>query len=210
MGRAAFFVRTYSCPVRCPYCDSAGTWHKNFVPQHIQKMEPWDILEQINQGPRPEFVVVTGGEPCVHNLNPLTQLLHDNDIRVHLETSGAFAIQGQFEWITLSPKKWKMPILTAIHRAREFKFIIEEPADIDFYFKALDVEYRDRQAPIWLHPEWSHREDPVVLGAISDAVKNGLGRFRAGWQIHKPYSVDYRDSRTKEMVPLGGDLTKGY
>lgn len=211
MGRSAFFIRTHGCPLHCPWCDSAGTWHKDWIPKDVAKLTPQALLSQILEGPRPEFVVITGGEPAIHDLIPLTRDLHAHGLEVHLETSGAFHLKGLFDWITVSPKRAKMPLPSTIFSADEFKFIIEQPSDISFYFQSLmDFKPILDEKVIWLHPEWTHRQDPVVLGAITDAVKEGEGRFRAGCQMHKLYRADCRDTRSRDMVPLGGNLQKGY
>lgn len=208
MGRSAFFVRTFGCPVQCPWCDSAGTWHPDWVPPEVEKMTAEAIVEEALDSDA-SIVVVTGGEPTVYDLAYLTSNLLNAGLPVHLETSGGFPIRGTFNWVTLSPKKWKPPLALNVQTADEFKVIVESPEDIAFYFKMLrELGYQSNR-PIWLHPEWSHREDPVVLGAIADTAKQGK-IFRAGWQLHKLYRVDCRDMRTKPMVPLGGDLRKGY
>lgn len=157
-------------------------------------------------------VVITGGEPAIHDLTDLTSLLHQHNITVHLETSGAFPIRGMFDWITLSPKKWKLPIASCVEAAHEFKIIVESGADIPNYhgmLMALGMKVVDRR-PVWLHPEWSKHKDQVVRMAIIDAVKTSGGIFRAGVQLHKFYNVDAQDSRARQLVPLGGDPARGY
>ena len=203
MGCPAFFIRTFGCPVQCPWCDSAGTWHPTWVSKDVERIPVEQLVQELRDGPEVDFVVITGGEPAVHDLTELTEELA---CKIHLETSGAFKIKGNFDWITLSPKKWRMPLPENVVKVNEFKIIVEAKEDIVLYSEVIGRT----DAPIWLHPEWSHHEDPVVLGAISDAVKNGKGRFRAGWQLHKLYRVDSRDMRTRSLVPLGGDLRKGY
>jgi 7-carboxy-7-deazaguanine synthase len=213
MGRSAFFIRLFGCPVKCPWCDSAGTWHKGYVPKHVDKFTSKQLVEEVCAvEPVPEFVVITGGEPTIHNLEPLTEALSCADIPVHLETSGAFPIRGQFRWITLSPKRWKMPLEESIQVADEFKVIVEREEDIDFYTKVIAEAFAPSPIPaaIWLHPEWSQRENPAVLSAICRAVTERKGPFRAGWQLHKLYKVDLLDSRSRPAVPLGGDPKRGY
>lgn len=162
-----------------------------------------------------DFVVITGGEPAIHDLRPLVDMFHENAFEVHLETSGAFEIKGNFDWITVSPKQWKLPVDSSVLQAEEFKIIVEQPKDIGFYTEVIKMGYgeggirRSDNIPIWLHPEWSKRTDKVVLAAIADAVKTGGGLYRAGWQLHKLYNVDSRDPRSRPLVPLGGDLNKG-
>ena len=213
VGQPAFFIRLFGCPLRCAWCDAAGTWHPDHVPTSVPRMRADELQKEVDKSGAP-LVVVTGGEPCIHNLDPLVAAIHAGSMwqtEVALETSGAFEITGAFDWITVSPKRQRMPVASSYCRASEFKIIVESPADIDFYGENLRqfVGTLDHP-PIWLHPEWSHREDPVVLGAISDAVKTYKGFFRAGWQLHKLYQVDYRDARVQAPVPLGGDLRKGY
>lgn len=210
-GRSAFFIRLYGCPVQCPWCDSAGTWHPKYVPPEVQRLTASAIVEAVVAGTRPEFVVITGGEPTIFPLWELVEAFRDIGLPVHLETSGAFEAKGSFDWITLSPKRWKLPLLTMLTRAHEFKFIIERPEDVAFYTGIVDGMTSGTPVPnIWLHPEWSHREDPVVLKAITEAVVQGSGLYRAGWQMHKPYRADQADNRTRPAVPLGGDETKGF
>jgi 7-carboxy-7-deazaguanine synthase len=209
MGRAAFFVRLFGCPVHCPFCDSAGTWHKDWVPKDVERMGPCQIAAEAAGSGAP-LVVVTGGEPAVHDLTPLVIELVGKGLKVHLETSGGFPIKGGFDWVTLSPKKWKPPLMANVRRADEFKLIIETPDDIGFYLDLLRSDGSLGLRPIWLHPEWSHRDDKEVLDAISEKVKRGQGILRAGWQLHKLYKTDALDPRSRPLVPLGGVKEKGY
>jgi organic radical activating enzyme len=168
-----------------------------------------------------QFAVITGGEPTVYDLRPLTDALDDVLLNVHLETSGAFEIKGEFDWITLSPKKWKSPLAESVELADEFKIIVEEPADIAHYLNLLEAfgfNWREqgwRKRPtwprsVWLHPEWSQRDNKDVLNAISNAAKKGIGILRAGFQMHKLYRVDLADYRSRAPVPLGGNMEKGF
>lgn len=213
MGKPAFFIRTFGCPVHCPWCDSAGTWHPDYVPVDIARLSTEDLVLQVLESGAP-FAVLTGGEPAVHDLTEVTRALRSHGIRVHLETSGAFPLKGRFDWITLSPKRWKMPLMENVTLADEFKIIVETGMDdIVFYYTYLtDKGLREQSRPIWLHPEWSQRDNPSVLSAISETVKSsGHGAdFRAGWQLHKLYKVDLADKRSRLAVPLGGNPKLGY
>lgn len=211
MGRSAFFIRTYGCPLGCRWCDAAGTWHKDWVPKHIERHSAEYLAEMVAKEMPVAFAVITGGEPTVFDLLPLTLELENRGCNAHLETSGAFPIRGDFDWVTLSPKRWKMPLEENLLLADEFKIIVEKPEDIEFYVDHIEGKQDALWGnSVWLHPEWSQRENPVVLGAISEFVKRRGDPFRAGWQIHKNYMVDSRDSRSQPMVPLGGDLRKGF
>lgn len=202
MGVPAFFIRLFGCPVQCPWCDSAGTWHPKWVPNHVRRMTIAEIVREADNSPA-NMIVITGGEPAIHNLSELTAALHGINKEICLETSGAFEIRGDFNWITVSPKRWKLPLKSSVERANEFKLIIESPGDILFYLDLLRSKGLDHHArSVWLHPEWSHRADPVVLASIVGAVKSvGLfGFLRAGWQIHKLYSADSFDNRSQPLV----------
>lgn len=206
-GKAAYFIRTFGCPVHCPWCDSAGTWHPDYVPDRVDRIEV-DRLVTAAADSRAEFVLVTGGEPAIHNLKPLVEALHAAGLQAHLETSGAFPIKGDFDWITLSPKRWKLPLKENLCKADEFKIIVDSPDAIKEYTEKLASIPNIRT--VWLHPEWSLRDNAEVLNGITDWVKAHGAPYRAGWQLHKPYQADLLDSKSVNAAPLGGDPGKGY
>lgn len=222
-GKAAYFIRTFGCPVHCPWCDSAGTWHSDYVPEKVDRINT-DCLVTAAAATRAEFVVVTGGEPAIHNLNQLVDALHAAGLKAHLETSGAFPIRGEFDWITLSPKRWKLPLAENVSRADEFKIIVDSPGVIEEYAavvaaaensSSLEATPWHRSCPpesraIWLHPEWSLRQNPDTLNAITDWVKAHGAPYRAGWQLHKPYQADILDPQSAKASPLGGDPERGW
>lgn len=205
-GRAAFFIRTQGCPIHCPWCDAAGTWHPDHVPASVARYAPGELVALALEA-KPSFVVVTGGEPAVHDLGPLTEALSRAGLRVHLETSGAFPLRGRFDWVTVSPKWWKRPLPENLARADELKLIVEEPDTIARWWGEL--QGRTSASHIWLQPEWSRRADAAVLASISSWVKRHGDPFRATWQLHKLYKVDEADPRSRPAVPLGGDPARG-
>jgi organic radical activating enzyme len=204
-GRAAYFIRTFGCPVHCPWCDSAGTWHPDYIPEKIERFSERELAEEVAKT-KAEFVVVTGGEPAIHDLKPLVDALHAIGRKVHLETSGAFPIQGAFDWITLSPKRWKLPLTENLALADEFKIIVDQKGAIEAYAAVIGKTPK----PVWLHPEWSKHEDAATLGAITGWVKTQGAPYRAGWQMHKHYAADLQDPRSAPPAPLGGDPARGY
>jgi len=146
--------------------------------------------------------------PAIHDLGPLTSELAALGLPVHLETSGAFPLRGRFDWVTLGPKRWKWPLAANLDRADEFKLIVDAPGAIAEYGERLELVRRAKT--IWLHPEWSLRDDAATLAAITEWVKDHGAPFRAGWQMHKGYAADLADERSRPAVPLGGDPAKGY
>jgi 7-carboxy-7-deazaguanine synthase len=220
LGRKAFFIRLFGCPVKCPWCDSAGTWHKDWVPKHVERMSPVSLAEEVLAA-APEFVVLTGGEPTVHNLDDLcAEIAFTTNLPIHVETCGGFFFNRvPIDWITLSPKWDKLPVAINLVTASELKLIVEDKDSIDKWLAKLSeiaggdiVERcRDNKVSIWLHPEWSRRDDPEVLNAISTAVLTHGSPLRAGWQLHKLYKVDALDKRTAQLAPLGGNEERyGY
>lgn len=149
-------------------------------------MQP-DELVELAVNAHPDFVVITGGEPAIHDLEPLTTLLREKNLPVHIETSGAFPLRGHFDWITLSPKRWKMPLPENLQRAHELKIIVDTEDAVDFWLRELEGKFNARH--VWLHPEWSLRHDPLILNQITRTVKERGAPYRAGWQLHKLYGV---------------------
>lgn len=212
LGRAAYFIRLYGCPQACPWCDSAGTWHRDFRPEGVTLMSAEELAQAVRaESPDGAFVVVTGGEPILFDLAPLVEALHALGRRVHIETSGIAPLRGDLDWVTLSPKpfgQWPLPEVVA--RADEVKIIVHEPGDIHAGLEALAGLRED--AVIWLHPEWSkaRERDAGVLNAITEAVKDDP-RLRAGYQMHKLYRADDLDVHSdKRLIPLGGNPGLGY
>ncbi|WP_288431944.1 7-carboxy-7-deazaguanine synthase QueE [uncultured Deinococcus sp.] len=212
LGRAAYFIRLYGCPQACPWCDSAGTWHRDYRPEGVTLMSAEELAQAVRaESPDGAFVVVTGGEPILFDLAPLTGALHALGRRVHIETSGIAPLRGDLDWVTLSPKpfgQWPLPEVVA--RADEVKLIVHEPGDIRAGLETLEGLRKD--AVLWLHPEWSkaRERDAGVLNAITEAVKDDP-RLRAGYQMHKLYRADDLDVHSdKRLIPLGGNPGLGY
>lgn len=202
MGKSAFFVRTNGCPVGCLWCDSAQTWHRDYKTRgrHLSAVQ---ILHEVGDA-SPEFLVMTGGEPALHDWSTFNQTIYP----LHIETCGAFEIKGSFSWVTVSPKTEKPPTIENIKRADEIKIVVENESSI-LRWENLIQEHNPR-VPVWLTPEWGCRNDPDTLGVIVDFVKNAFAlNYRAGFQLHKLYKVDAYDDRTVPPVPLGGNPLRG-
>ena len=207
MGRKAFFIRLQGCPVKCTWCDSASTWHPQYVPKNIRKASPDELAKEAGES-HPDFVVLTGGEPCVHDLVPLVNALKAAKLKVHLETCGAYEIPVGLDWVTVSPKWAKLPVAESLAKADEVKLIIEVPDSAEKWTAAVGGAWASKS--VWLHPEWSRRADSSILKAITDFVKENGAPYRAGWQVHKPYMADSLDTRARPPAPLGGDPGLGF
>lgn len=215
MGKKAFFLRTMGCPLHCPWCDSAGTWHKDYKPSSVDKWTASRIAYTISLL-KPEIFVLTGGEPAIHDLAPLKEEIDSlsRHVPFHLETSGSFSFVNGLDFVTLSPKISKLPLAENLEKANEFKLIVDNVESIDYWLRFLEPQERENVSSVWLHPEWSKRNDPRILNAIANAVKNqedpSKTKLRAGWQMHKLFKVDQLESTCKPAVPLGGNVENGY
>lgn len=208
MGRPAYFLRLYGCDQKCSFCDAAATWHPDYRPVGIGTYTALQLAELV-RAPIGAIVVLTGGEPTLYSLEPVIAAIHKRGYLVHLETAGHHAIPANVDWVTLSPKPFaSLPLPESIERADEFKIIVSDRRSLADGLAAIQ-KYRRHAAPIWLHPEWSCRNDPEVLRLIAETVKHGR-EFRAGWQLHKLYHVDALDPFSdKRPVPLGGNPDHG-
>ncbi len=171
MGVPAFFIRLYGCPVKCPFCDSAGTWHPDYVPKEIKRTIPSTLAHEAKMSGTSR-VVITGGEPAMFDLGELCEAIHQRGMKVHLETSGAFLVRGFIDWMTVSPKRWKEPLSDTVQLADELKFIIEAPEDIDFYWDLIRKKGFSSDRPIWLHPEWSQHQNQTVFGQDGSSINS--------------------------------------
>ena len=203
-GKSAFFVRLHGCPVQCPWCDSAGTWHPEYKPKNIDRLEPGQLAEEAFASGC-ELVVITGGEPAIHNLNFLVQELQIRNLPIHLETCGAYPIQGEIDWITLSPKTLATPLEENLKLADEFKIIIENENSMQEWASMIDFEKYG--IPTWLHPEWSVARNNLVLESITTWVKKNGSPYRAGFQLHKLFQADEKDKRTRPIASLSENPT---
>ena len=136
LGRKAFFIRLQGCPVKCTWCDSASTWHPQYVPKQVRKATAAELADEALASD-PQFVVITGGEPCVHDLAPLLAALQSVGLPAHLETCGAYPIALGFAWVTVSPKWAKLPLAESLQRADEVKIIVEAPDTIARWTEAV-------------------------------------------------------------------------
>lgn len=178
-GSAAYFVRLGGCDVGCVWCDVKESWPAEahpFVPVNT-------IAEQASQQGAP-IVVVTGGEPTLYNLEALTQELKRKGLRTHLETSGAYPITGTWDWVCLSPKKFKSPDPSSYERADELKVIAYNRSD--FAWAESEAAKVRSACRLYLQPEWSKEKEMAPL--IIDYVKKHP-EWRLSLQVHKYLNI---------------------
>ncbi len=178
-GKAAYFIRLGGCDVGCVWCDVKESWDAEKHPQ--LKIE--DLKLQISKTPA-ELVVITGGEPLMHNLDELTTSLQSAGLKINIETSGAHPLSGTWDWICLSPKKFKAPLSEILPLANELKIIIFNKSDFEWAEKYATLV--SPNCKLYLQPEWDKAAEMTSL--IIDYIKANP-KWELSLQIHKYINV---------------------
>jgi 7-carboxy-7-deazaguanine synthase len=178
-GSAAYFIRLGGCDVGCVWCDVKESWDVNAHPSVSV-----DAMMERAKASGTEIVVVTGGEPAMHDLTALTQTLNANGMRTHIETSGVYPLTGQWDWVCFSPKKFKEPHPSVFGQADELKVIVYNKSDFAWAAEFAEVVRPDCQ--LYLQPEWSKEKEMLPL--IIDYVKANP-QWQVSLQVHKYMNI---------------------
>jgi len=177
-GTAAYFIRIGGCDVGCHWCDVKESWDANLHPPTMTQEIVDKAVSYSNT------VVITGGEPLTWDMGPITKALQDKNVKVHIETSGAYPLSGNWDWICLSPKKVKLPVPEVYKKADELKVIVYNKSD--FAFAEQQAEKVGESCILYLQPEWSKRE--VVIPLIVDYVMKNP-KWKVSLQTHKYLNI---------------------
>ncbi|HTI91047.1 MAG TPA: 7-carboxy-7-deazaguanine synthase QueE [Puia sp.] len=178
-GKAAWFIRLGGCDVGCVWCDVKDSWDADKHPLRQIK----DLVAEAAAHPG-RLAIITGGEPLMHDCTDLTSQLHQAGFTTNIETSGSSPLSGQWDWICLSPKKFKAPLPEILPLANELKIIIFNKTDFDWAEQwAAQVSPACR---LYLQPEWSKSAivTPLIIDYIKDNPKWGFSL-----QLHKYINV---------------------
>ncbi|NND53244.1 MAG: 7-carboxy-7-deazaguanine synthase QueE [Flavobacteriaceae bacterium] len=177
-GTAAYFVRIGGCDVGCHWCDVKESWNAELHP-------PTETSKIIDNAARySDTVVVTGGEPLTWDMTKLTEGLKEKGMKIHIETSGAYPLTGQWDWICLSPKKMKLPLNDIFQKAHELKVIVFNKDD--FRFAEEQAAQVNEDCILYLQPEWSKRDKMIPL--IVDYVMQNP-KWKVSLQTHKYLNI---------------------
>lgn len=178
-GKAAFFIRLAGCDVGCVWCDVKDSWDASKHPQ----LSIDEIVNAALSHPS-KIAIVTGGEPLLHALDPLTTALKTAGFQTHIETSGSSPLSGQWDWICLSPKKFKFPLKESIAAASELKVVVFNKSDIEW---AESFEKKvSPNCKLYLQPEWDKADTMTPLSI--DYIK-AHPQWELSAQLHKYIQV---------------------
>ena len=196
-GKAAYFIRLAGCDVGCVWCDVKDSWDATKHPMvdvdkivtklkietGIRNGELGNNLQPSTLNIKP-IVVITGGEPLMYNLTQLTNALHAGGFQTNIETSGAYPLSGEWDWICLSPKKFKAPLPEVVPHAHELKVVIFNKTD--FAWAEQYAALVSPQCKLYLQPEWNKASQVTPL--IIDYIKANP-KWELSLQIHKYINV---------------------
>jgi 7-carboxy-7-deazaguanine synthase len=174
-GKAAYFIRLAGCDVGCVWCDVKESWD---AVKHPRQSVP-ELVAAASAHPG-RLAVITGGEPLMHDCTALTHGLRQAGFATHIETSGAWPLTGEWDWICLSPKKFKAPLPAIPPLANELKVVIFNKTDFDWAEKWAAQSARDCR--LFLQPEWS--KSTAITPLIINYIKKHP-RWRFSLQLHK-------------------------
>jgi len=178
-GRAAYFIRLGGCDVGCVWCDVKESWDADKFEKFSVESLRLKVRETAAQ-----IVVITGGEPLMHNLDALTKELQNAGLKTHIETSGAYPLSGNWDWICLSPKKFKAPLDEVVPYANELKVVIFNKSD--FAWAEKYAAFVSPTCRLYLQPEWDKAAQMTPL--IIDYIKANP-KWELSLQIHKYINV---------------------
>jgi organic radical activating enzyme len=178
-GRAAYFIRLAGCDVGCVWCDVKESWDASKHP--VLSIE--EIVSSALAHPG-RLAIITGGEPLLYNLDALTTALKKAGFEINMETSGSSPMSGKWDWVCLSPKKFKAPLTESIAAASELKVVIFNKHDFEW------AETYAQQVPasckLYLQPEWDKANE--MMPSIIDYVKTHP-KWELSAQLHKYIQV---------------------
>ena len=202
-GKSAFFIRLAGCKIQCSWCDTKESWSFTHYPKKAVLELAKDAAKAKEAGA--SFLVITGGEPLHHDLNPLcdavkeiTSIKNSNPMPIHLETSGVYKLSGAINWITLSPKRHSPPKKELLESCQEIKVIINDQEDIVFAEEMAsqsrnnqdtrstlkskyEMKISSKRPHLFLQPGWDNDNGKRL--AIEFVKKNP--QWRLSMQTHK-------------------------
>ncbi len=179
-GKSAFFVRLGGCDVGCVWCDVKESWEAS--------AHPMVAVEKIVASAKEfktNFVVITGGEPTMHDISKLVDELKKNNIYVAIETAGTNPVYEEVDWVCFSPKKFKKPTPEVYPVTNELKIVVFHKSDFRWAEKHAS-KITNSSTHLYLQPEWSKSDEilPLILEYIQENPK-----WKLSLQTHKYINI---------------------
>jgi len=178
-GKAAFFIRLAGCDVGCVWCDVKDSWDASKHP--VLSIE--EIVNSALAHPG-RLAIVTGGEPLLHDLDPLTTALKAAGFLTNIETSGSSPMSGDWDWVCLSPKKFKAPLAENLPLASELKVVVFNNSDFDW--AEAHAKQVSPACKLYLQPEWD--KSAQITPKVIDYIKANP-QWELSAQLHKYIQV---------------------
>lgn len=178
-GHAAYFIRLAGCDVGCTWCDVKESWAAEAHPVVMVS----EMVKRAKESGAP-IAVITGGEPAMYDLSVLAAQLKSEGLRTHIETSGAYPLTGEWDWVCLSPKKFKAPHPSVYKLAQELKVIIYNKSD--FNWAEQEAAKVQSSCALFLQPEWSKEKE--MLPSLIEYVKRHP-EWTVSLQVHKYMNI---------------------
>ncbi len=178
-GQPAYFIRLAGCDVGCVWCDVKESWDASIHPKYTVD----EIVKWVTDS-KATIAVITGGEPLLHQLDELTTALQTKGIRTHIETSASSPLSGTWDWICVSPKKFKHPLNDVTFTAHELKVVVFNKSDLEW--AEQHAQHVNKKCRLYLQPEWDKKES--VLPLIIDYVKQHP-QWTISIQTHKYINI---------------------
>lgn len=178
-GHAAYFIRLGGCDVGCVWCDVKESWDAEAHP-----LVPVKEVAKRAGISGSKIAVVTGGEPVMYELTPLTEALRAEGLLTNIETSGVYPLTGYWDWVCFSPKKFKAPHHSIYANADELKVVIYNKAD--FFWAEEHAALVRQGCQLFLQPEWSKEKEMLPL--IIEYVKSNP-QWQVSLQVHKYMNI---------------------
>lgn len=193
-GQAAYFIRLGGCDVGCVWCDVKDSWDAQAHPvksidqileEALAEIKTFTGLASGQSAAEKNIIaVITGGEPLMYELGPLSKALHEAGFRVHVETSGAYPLSGDIDWVCVSPKKFKAPLPDVLAKANELKIVVFNKSD--FRWAEEHAAQVSADCRLFLQPEWS--KEKQMLPLMIEYVKSNP-QWNLCVQVHKYINV---------------------
>lgn len=163
-GRPCYFVRLGGCDYRCSWCDTMYAVDPIQVRAAAEHLDVRQIAGRVaDLAGRAEWVVISGGNPALHELGGLVDELHAQGLKVAVETQGSVWRDwlGRVDRLTVSPKPPSSGMAGDAHEAQFDGFMRNAGSGSGWAYVALkivcfddgDLDWAKGVARRWPGPE---------------------------------------------------------